>query len=551
MSDPAPEAKTFDYVIVGAGSAGSVLAARLSEGGKHTVLLLEAGGRNDAFLIRMPAGIGELIKGRGPHNWGFQTEPVPGLGGRSLYWPRGKGWGGSSSINGMLYVRGHPRDYDQWRQMGLPGWSYADVLPYFRRGEDFEGAADAFHAKGGPLHVAWGRSTNPLYAALIEAGREAGYPLTSDFNGADQEGFGRYQLNIKDGRRAGALASYLQPALGRANLATEIDAHATRIVFEGKRAVGLDYVLGQARQPKRALAAREVILCGGALQSPQLLMLSGVGDPAALQAQGLAVVHASPGVGKNMQDHVDLPVTYTCPLPITLHSLTKGWRRYGIGLEYMLRRTGLGASNSLESGGFVKTRPELDRPDIQIHFMLGIMENGKEMAKVDGFSIDVTPLRPESRGEVGLRSPDPLDDPLLKPNFLDTEGDRRTIRDGVRLARRVAMQPALAPYRTAEREPGAHLQSDEEIDAFARAEADTVYHPVGTCRMGRADEAGAVVDERLRVRGIEGLRVVDASIMPQIVGGNTNAATLMIAEKAADMILGRPGLEPAEGLPPA
>ena len=536
------EVRSFDYVIVGAGSAGCVLANRLSEDGRNTVLLLEAGGRNDDFLIRMPAGIGEIIKGKNKHNWGFDTEPVAGLGERPLYWPRGKGWGGSSSINGMLYVRGHPRDYDQWRQMGLTGWSYAEVLPYFKRAETFEDGPSPYHGEGGPVHVGWGRSKNPLYKALIEAGRQAGYPLTEDFNGYQQEGFGRYQLNIKDGRRAGTLSAYLTPALTRSNLGAETEAHATRIVFEGTRAVGVDYAVDAERTLRRVMANREVILCGGALQSPQLLMLSGVGDPEALRALGIEVRAALPGVGKNLQDHVDLPITYTCPLPITLHSLTKGYRRYLIGLEYMLRRTGLGASNSLEVGGFVRTRPELDRPDVQVHFMLGVMEGAKEMAKFDGFTIDVVPLRPESRGEVGLRSADPFADPLLRPNFMQTESDRRTLRDAVRVARRIGSQPALAPYRTAEYEPGSDVVSDEALDAWIRATADTVYHPVGTCRMGRDGDAGAVVDPTLAVRGVQGLRVVDASVMPAIVGGNTNAATIMIGEKACDMILGRQAL---------
>jgi choline dehydrogenase len=532
-------ANRYDFIIVGAGSAGCVLANRLSEDGRHRVLLLEAGGRNEDFLIGMPAGIGELVKAKSRHNWGFETEPVPGLGGRRLFWPRGKGWGGSSSINGMLYVRGHPRDYDQWRQMGLAGWSYADVLPYFRRGEHYEGGAGPYHGADGPLHVAWGRSDNPIYGAIIEAGRQAGFPLTDDFNGYRQEGFGRYQINIKDGRRWGVLAAYLKPALARANLNAETGAHLSRILFDEHRAIGVEYRRGDG-QPRRAMATREVILCAGAIQSPQLLMLSGIGDPEVLKAHGVPVLRESPGVGRNLQDHLDVPVTFTCPKPITLFSRTKGHRRLMIGLEYMLRRTGLGAENSLEAGAFVRTRPELDRPDIQIHCILGIMDRrAKTVAPVDGFSIAVAPLRPESRGEVSIRSPDPLDDPIIRPNFLATENDRRTLRDGIRLARRVGMQDALAEYRIAEYEPGADRQSDEALDQWSRDNAQTIYHSVGTCRMGLRGDTMAVVDETLKVQGLEGLRVVDASVMPTIVGGNTNAPVIMIAEKAADMILGR------------
>jgi choline dehydrogenase len=545
-SRPERDEGRYDFIIVGAGSAGCVLANRLTEDCKHRVLLLEAGGKNDDFLIRMPAGIGELIKARSRHNWGFETEPVPGLGGRRLFWPRGKGLGGTSSINGMIYIRGHAGDYNHWRQLGLAGWSYADVLPYFRRAEQFEGGADSYHGGDGPLHVAWGRSRNPIYAAMIEAGGQAGYHLTEDFNGYRQEGFGRYQVNIRDGRRWGALAGYLKPALSRSNLRAETGAHLSRILFEGRRAVGVEYTQGD-RVARRAIAGREVILCAGALQSPQLLMLSGVGDPETLVGHGIAVVHELRGVGKNLQDHLDVPVTFTCPKPITLYSRTKGYRRVTIGLEYMLRRTGLGAENSLEAGGFVRTRPELDRPDIQIHGILAIMNRrDKTLAPHDGFSIAVAPLRPESRGEVSIRSSDPFDDPVIRPNFLATENDRRTLRDGLRLARRVGMQPALAPYRIAEHEPGPDVQSDDALDAWSRDNAETIYHPVGTCRMGTRGDAMAVVDETLKLQGVEGLRVVDASVMPSIVGGNTNAPTIMIAEKAADMILGRPAPPPGD-----
>ena len=540
------EENRYDYIIIGAGSAGCVLANRLTEDGRHRVLLLEAGGRNDDFMIAMPAGIGELIKTRSPHNWGFETEPVPGLGGRRLSWARGKGLGGSSSINGMLYVRGHPRDYDQWRQMGLSGWSYADTLPYFRRAEHFDGKPDEYHGDDGPLHVAWGRSDNPIYAALIDAGQEAGYPLSKDFNGNRQEGFGRYQINIKEGRRSGALAAYLNPALNRPNLHVETQSRLSRILFDGSRAIGVEFAQ-PAGETRRAATDCEVILCAGAVQSPQLLMLSGVGDATVLKEHGIAVQFDLPGVGKNLQDHLDVPVTFTCPKPITLYSRTKGYRRWMIGMEYMLRRTGLGAENSLEAGAFVKTRPELDRPDIQIHCILAIMDRQtKAVSPRDGFSIAVAPLRPESRGEVSIRSADPMADPVIRPNFLATENDRQTLRDGIRLARRVGMQPALAPYRLAEFEPGAGATSDEALDLWSQQNAQTIYHPVGTCRMGVHDDRMAVVDAALKVQGITGLRVVDASVMPTIIGGNTNAPTIMIAEKAADFILGRAPAPPSE-----
>lgn len=537
----------FDYIVVGAGSAGCVLANRLTEDGKSRVLLLEAGGRDKSLLVHMPAGVGSLIKAKGPHNWGFWTEPEPHLNDRRLWWPRGKGWGGSSSINGMVYIRGHARDYDQWRQTGLTGWGYADVLPYFKRSETLEDGADAYHGGAGPLHVSGARSKNPIYGGVIEAGRQAGYPVTRDFNGFQQEGFGPYQLTIKDGRRWSAAAAYLKPALGRANLACEVDARTSRVLVADGRATGVEYV--QNGRTVRALADREVIVAAGAVQSPHILQLSGIGAPDDLRAAGVEVVHALPGVGANLQDHLDVMLSWECPLPITAYSITKGLKRLTIGLNYMLRGQGPGRENMLESGAFVRSREGLDRPDLQIHTVLAIMkDHGKVAVAQDGFTLHVCQLRPESRGRVGLRSADPADDPAIFANYLSAEEDRRVLREGVRIARRVAEQPALAAYRTAEHAPGPEIQSDADIDAWIRAEAETIYHPVGSCRMGVASDAGAVVDEQLRVRGVAGLRVVDASVMPTLVGGNTNAPTIMVAEKASDLIRGR-AAPPSEEAP--
>ena len=546
--DGASAGGRFDYVVIGAGSAGCVLANRLTESGERRVLLLEAGGRDKSTLIHMPAGVGTLIKAKGPFNWGFWTEPEPHLDNRRLWWPRGKGWGGSSSINGMIYIRGHARDYDQWRQTGLTGWGYADVLPYFKRSEALESGGDAYHGGEGPLHVSLGRSKNPIYGGIIEAGRQAGFPVTNDFNGVQQEGFGPYQLTVSDGRRWSAASAYLKPILGtRKNLVTETDARTSRVLIENGRAVGVEYV--QNGRTMRAYADREVILSAGAVQSPHILQLSGVGAPEMLRQHGLDVVHALPGVGENLQDHLDVVLSWECPLPITAYSITKGVRKLAIGLNYMLRGQGPGREQMLESGAFLRSREGLDRPDLQIHAVLAIMkEHGKVVVAKDGFSLHVCQLRPESRGSVGLRSADPADDPAIFANYFATEEDRRTLREGVKIARRVAGQAALDSYRTVEHQPGEDVRTDDEIDAWIRATAETIYHPVGTCRMGADSDAGAVVDGQLRVRGLQGLRVVDASVMPTLVGGNTNAPTIMIAEKAADMILGRPA-PPAEDVP--
>lgn len=546
--------ETFDYVIVGAGSAGCVLANRLSADPAIRVCLIEAGKKDTALMVRMPAGVGSLIKEANDHNWGFHTEPQKHMDGRKLYWPRGKGWGGSSSINGMIYIRGHAGDYDQWGQMGLKGWSYADVLPYFKRAETYEGGANDFHGGGGPLNVSESPLTSPIYKAFIEAGREAGYPVTNDFNGAQQEGFGPYQRTIHKGERWSASFAYLRPIEGtRANLKVISTGLVTRVLIEGGKAVGAEFVEAKGQVASSVRASREVIVCAGAVQSPQLLQLSGIGDPDALKALGIDVKAASPNVGKNLQDHLDVTVINKMTQGQSAYSMQKGIKKLFVGIQYLATQKGAGADNFLQAGAFLKSREGLEMPDLQLHVVNAIMMNhGNHQPTEDGFTVHACQLRPESKGTVMLKSADPFDHPAIDPNYLATEEDRRALRQSVKMVREVCRQAALAPYKGDEIMPGSGVVSDADVDAFIRAKGETIYHPVGTVSMGTA--SSSPVDGELKVRGIEGLRVVDASVMPTLIGGNTNAPTIMVAEKAADMILGaKPPApeEPKRALAPA
>jgi choline dehydrogenase-like flavoprotein len=523
-----------DYIIIGGGSAGCVLAARLTEDPSVRVALIEAGPPDRNVLIHCPAGLALLAK-NGQANWAFETVPQPGLGGRRGYQPRGKVLGGSSSVNAMIYARGQHADYDEWAAQGNEGWAWRDVLPYFKRSEHNERGADEFHGTGGPLNVMDLRSPNRFGPVFVQAAVQAGYPANADFNGAEQEGVGMYQVTHKNGERFSAAKAYLTPNLSRPNLQVITGAHTTRILLEGKRAVGVEY--RQGGQLHRLAVGCEVLLCAGALQSPQLLMLSCIGPAAHLQSLGIAVTHDLPGVGRNFHDHVDVVQVVNAPQLKDLFGLSAaGLARVVKGIfEWRNFRSGMLTSNFAEAGGFIKSDPGEARPDLQLHFVIGkLVDHGRKTVFGHGYSCHVCLLRPQSRGSVQLASADPMAAPLIDPNFLgDTDDMRRLVR-GFRIMRGILSQSALAGHGGRELPASANAKSDEQIEAFIRSRADTIYHAAGSCRMGGA--ALDVVDAKLQVHGVAGLRVVDASIMPRLVSGNTNAPVIMIAEKAADMI---------------
>jgi choline dehydrogenase-like flavoprotein len=527
---------TVDYIVVGGGSGGSAVTGRLTEDTSVTVAMLEAGGQNTSWIVNTPAALFVMVGSR-INNWHFDTTPQKGMNGRIAYQPRGKGLGGSSAINAMVYIRGNRVDYDHWASLGNVGWAYNDVLPYFRRAEDNNQFHDEYHGQGGPLSVSKLQTDNPMQQVYLDAARQAGYPLTDDFNGADQEGLGLYQVTQKNGERWSASRGYIQPYMDkRSNMRVETGALVNRVLFQDRRAVGVEYT--QHGQLKTLLARREVILSAGVFQTPQLLMLSGVGDPEMLGQHGIDVVHALPGVGQNLHDHPDFVFGYTSDNPNFFGVSLGGTPRILEGLvEYERHRRGPLATNFAEGGGFLKSSPNLDVPDLQLHFGVALVDDhGRKFHWGLGFSCHVAYLHPQSRGKVWIQSADPTKAPVIDPNFFDAPQDLEAMVRGYKMTKALMDVPILKALRTADVFT-ANVHTDDDIRAILRERSDTVYHPVGTCKMGVNDPL-AVVDPALKVYGLDGLRVVDASIMPRVVAGNTNAPTIMIGEKAADLIRG-------------
>lgn len=535
-----------DFVIVGSGSAGSAMAYRLSEDGKHSVIVIEYGGTDFGPLIQMPSAL-SIPLNMSRYDWGYASEPEPHLGGRVLATPRGKVLGGSSSINGMVYVRGHAHDFDHWAEQGAAGWGYADVLPYFKRMEHSNGGEDGWRGTSGPLNIQRGPRKNPLYQAFVEAGRQAGFELTEDYNGSKQEGFGAMEQTIHGGRRWSVANAYLRPALKRGNVRV-VNGFARRVVIENQRAVGVEI---EARKKIQVVKARrEVIIAASSINSPKLLMLSGIGPAVHLKKHGIAVVADRRGVGQNLQDHMELYIQQEATQPITLHSVFNPFSKALIGAEWLLFKTGLGATNHFEAAAFVRSKAGVDYPDIQFHFLpAAVRYDGKAAAKSHGFQAHVGPMRSKSRGSISLRSSDPWDNPEIRFNYMSHPDDWEDFRHCIRLTREIFAQSAFDPFRGKEISPGHHVQTDDELDTFIREHSESAYHPCGTCRMGRADDPTSVVDPECRVIGVDGLRVADSSIFPRVTNGNLNGPSIMTGEKAADHILGRAPLAPSNQEP--